>query len=247
MFALNILQRVPKSVAKHLTTISQSPDLCKRALPSIQTARNYAKGKDRKKEKGKAKVEVNETQISEVLNIDSMKSQMQRVLEQLKDDFVKNLSLRSTTGSIELIPVIFEEKEHTLQELAQIVRKNPKTIVINMAVFPQAIPAALKAIEKSGMNLNPQQDGTTLYIPIPKVTKEHRENLAKNAKQLFIKCKDGIRDVQLKYAKQVKRKEGISQDLCRAVEAQLVTIADGFINQGEKILETKKEELIGKD
>lgn len=62
----------------------------------------------------------------------------------------------------------FDGKEHTLQELAQIVRKSPKTIVINMTVFPQAIPAVLKAIEKSGMNLNPQQDGTTLFVPIPR-------------------------------------------------------------------------------
>lgn len=58
--------------------------------------------------------------------------------------------------------------DHTLQELAQIVRKNPKTVVINMAVFPQAIPAALKAIANSGLNLNPQQEGTTLYVPVPK-------------------------------------------------------------------------------
>ena len=61
-----------------------------------------------------------------------------------------------------------EGKEYELQELAQIVRKNPKTIVINMSIFPQAIPAALQAIQKSGLNLNPQQDGTTLFIPIPK-------------------------------------------------------------------------------
>lgn len=67
-----------------------------------------------------------------------------------------------------MIRVNLDGKEHTLQELAQIVRKNPKTIVLNMSVFPQAIPAALKAIQKSGMNLNPQQDGTTVYIPVPK-------------------------------------------------------------------------------
>lgn len=76
--------------------------------------------------------------------------------------------LLSFIGSIEMLTIEFEGKQHILQELAQVVRKNPKTIVINMSVFPQAIPAVLKAIEKSGMNLNPQQDGTTLYIPIPK-------------------------------------------------------------------------------
>lgn len=67
-----------------------------------------------------------------------------------------------------MLPINFDGTEHTLQELAQIVRKNPKTIVVTMSVFPQAIPSVLKAIDKSGMNLNPQQDGTTLYIPIPK-------------------------------------------------------------------------------
>ncbi|CAH1119666.1 unnamed protein product [Phaedon cochleariae] len=239
---LNCLKNITLNTEPHRTW-----DFCKRTSPSLQPIRHYAKGKDRKKEKGKVKVEVNETQLSETINIEMMKNQMQRILEQMKDEFIRHLSLRSTSGSLEMIPVNVDGKEHTLQELAQIVRKNPKTIVINMSIFPQAIPAALKAIEKSGMNLNPQQDGTTLFIPIPKVTKEHRENLAKNAKQLFVKCKDGIREVQTKYIKQVKRKEGISQDLARSVETQIVTVADGFISQGEQILESKRDELIGKD
>ncbi|KAJ8981858.1 hypothetical protein NQ317_017536 [Molorchus minor] len=116
-----------------------------------------------------------------------------------------------------------------------------------MSIFPQAIPAALNAIQKSGMNLNPQQDGTTLFIPIPKVTKEHRENLAKNAKMLFVKSKDSIRDIQMKYIKQTKRKDGVSQDLSRNVEAQLIAIADSYISEAEQILENKQKELLGTD
>jgi ribosome recycling factor len=36
-----------------------------------------------------------------------------------------------------------------------------------MSSFPQAIPNVLQAIQVSGMNLNPQQDGTTIFIPVP--------------------------------------------------------------------------------
>jgi ribosome recycling factor len=72
------------------------------------------------------------------------------------------------TGSIETLPVSLDGKEYELQEIAQIIRTYPTTIVINMASFPQAIQSAIQAINKSGMNLNPQQDGTTLFIPIPK-------------------------------------------------------------------------------
>ncbi|CAG9763269.1 unnamed protein product [Ceutorhynchus assimilis] len=209
--------------------------------------RSYAKGKDKKKEnKGKAaKVVINETEISELVKVETLKTQLQKAVAHMEEDFIKNLSLRSTTGSIESVPISLNGKEHTLQELAQIVRKNPKTIVVNFATFPQAIPAALKALSKSGMNLNPQQDGTTLFIPIPKVTKEHREQLAKNAKQLFVKCKDSVRDVQNKYVKQVKRQDKVSEDLARNVEQQIVALADQFIAEAESMLNKKQTELLG--
>lgn len=76
--------------------------------------------------------------------------------------------MRSTTGAIESMPINLDGKEYTLQELAQIARKNPTTVILNLSTFPQAIPNVLQALSKSGMNLNPQQDGTTLFIPIPK-------------------------------------------------------------------------------
>lgn len=48
-----------------------------------------------------------------------------------------------------------------------------------------------------------------------RVTKEHRESLSKNAKGLFTKCKDSIRDVQNKFVKtvKIKEKEGLSKDM----------------------------------
>lgn len=72
------------------------------------------------------------------------------------------------TGSIESLPVMFEGQEYTLQDLAQISRKGPKLVVLNMALFPQTIPTVIDVINKSGMNLNPQQDSTSIYIEIPK-------------------------------------------------------------------------------
>lgn len=214
---------------------------------NIIFVRNYAKGKDKKKEKGKnaTKVQINENQLREIINLDSLNTQMDKTLETMKDEFVKNLSLRSTTGSIETLKISIDGKDHELQEIAQIVRKNPKTIVINMISFPQVIPTVLTALEKSGMNLNPQQDGTTIFIPVPKVTKEHRENLSKNAKILFLKCKDGIKDVQNNQIKKLKRMTEISTDENHSIQSQVTAIADKYITQAEKLLEAKQSELIG--
>ncbi|XP_046391366.1 ribosome-recycling factor, mitochondrial [Ischnura elegans] len=210
--------------------------------------RSYAKGKDRKKsEKGKKDVPVNEAALSELINLEGLKNQMQKSVDTMKDEYVKNLSLRSTTGSFETLRVKFEGTEHTLQDLAQIIRKNPKTIVVNMSAFPQAIPSVLEAISKSGMNLNPQQDGTTLYIPVPKVTKEHRENLSKNAKSLFIKCRDSIKDVQNKFMKNLKNKDHVSSDDVFSAQQQILSLSKTYVSQAESIMEAKQKELLGKD
>lgn len=213
-----------------------------------QIIRHYAKGKDKKKDnknKKNVKLEINEHLLSSKINLEQLNTQFQKSLETMRDEFIKNLSLRSTTGSIETLKVPVEGKDHELQELAQIVRKNPKTIVVNMISFPQAIPSVLTALSKSGMNLNPQQDGTTIFIPVPKVTREHRENLAKNAKTLFTKCKDTIRSVQNDTVKKVKRQSDISSDDAFSIQNQVTAIADGFIGQAEKLLETKNSELLG--
>ncbi|XP_044766474.1 ribosome-recycling factor, mitochondrial [Coccinella septempunctata] len=207
--------------------------------------RHYAKGKDKKKEKGKSKVVIDENQMAEVVNVESIKKQMDNALTQMKENFTKFLSIRSSAGSIESLVVTLDGQEHVLQELAQISRKNPKTVILNMSTFPQAIPEVLKSIQKSGLNLNPQQDGTTIFIPIPKVTMEHRESLAKNAKQYFIKCRDSIKDIQNKTTKSLKRKDGISEDLVRSVENQLKALADKYITEGERILESKQKDILG--
>lgn len=217
-----------------------------RIEPKVTQLRNYAKNKDIKKEKSKktVKVEINEEQLAAVVNLDQLKTQLEKSLTILKDEFIKNLSLRSTTGAIETLKVNADGKEFELQELAQVIRKNPKTIVINMLGFPQLIPQVLQTLNKSGMNLNPQQDGTTVFVPVPKITKEHRENLAKNAKALFIKCRDSIKDTQNHHLKKVKANKEISSDLNHHIQTQIIAIADEHIAEADKLLHIKQGELL---
>lgn len=86
----------------------------------------------------------------------------------LESQYKVNFSIDFSSGSVESLKVEFEEEEYVLQDLAQISRKNPKTLIINMSSFPQLIPVTMKALNESGMNVNPQQEGTTIIIPIPK-------------------------------------------------------------------------------
>jgi len=73
------------------------------------------------------------------------------------------------TGALETLLVEFEGETYPLQELAQVGRKNPQLAVLNLSSLPDACQPVIKAIQASGMNLNPQQEGTTIYVPLPKL------------------------------------------------------------------------------
>ena len=135
------------------------------------------------------------------------------------------------------VAVQFEGDDYPLREIASISKKDPKKVVIDASAFPQASVNIMKALRESGMNLNPQQvmmmimmmmgmmiiiifvqDGLTIFVPIPKVTKEFREKLAAGAKKrmndckviiiimmmmiIMNDCKEDLRKVQNRYIKQ---------------------------------------------
>lgn len=262
MFSFRNIHRLRPLVTAHIQAgaiIRCSNEKCATELVNTQYlpatqfifVRSYAKHKDKQKEKARdkgikfAKFQLNDEQLSTIIDIGKYNEHLQKALDALQNEFIQNLSLRSTTGSIESLKINVDGKEHELQELAQIIRKNPKTIVVNLVSFPQTIPATLVALQKSGMNLNPQQEGTTIFIPVPKVTKEHRENLSKNAKMLFVKCRTAIKDTQNAAIKKVKRNTEISQDDSFSVQGQLTSIADKFVEKADQMLAVKQKELLG--
>ncbi|EZA60760.1 hypothetical protein DMN91_001813 [Ooceraea biroi] len=204
-----------------------------------------AKSKDRGKDKKKQKTQhIDYNEMGQVVNVDNITSQFEKAIEGLKNDFVKYLSVRSAVGAIEELTVKFEDKNYTLQELAQISRK-PKLIVLDVSTFPQTIPEILKSLLNNQMKLNPQQDGTTIYLPIPKVTKEHRETLFKNAKSFYVKCCDNIRDIRNKEIKVVKRKEGLAKDVAFRIENNIDGLSRQYMATAEQMLETKQKDLFG--
>ncbi|XP_035684287.1 ribosome-recycling factor, mitochondrial-like [Branchiostoma floridae] len=216
-------------------------------LVKVTAVRYYAKKgkKPQKGGKGGGRVEINTSVGSEVTDIEAVRGKMQKALDALKEEYVKNLSLRTSVGSLDSISVQTVNGRFPLNHLGQIVMKSPQMYHVNMVGAPQEIPSVLQAISQSGMNLNPIQEGNTIKVPIPKVTKEHRENLAKKAKAGCNKTKDQIRDIRNQAMKEAKKaKATVSEDTVRLVEKQIQQLTDDFNGNAEKILEEKSKELL---
>ncbi|XP_011504751.1 PREDICTED: ribosome-recycling factor, mitochondrial [Ceratosolen solmsi marchali] len=200
-----------------------------------------AKNKSKEKKKSKpANLDLRE--VNEIYNVEKLKLQFTRSIENMKNEFVKNFTLRSTVGSIELISVKMEDKEYEIQELAQ-VNRTPKSVILHVN-FPLAIPLIVKAIQNSGLNINPQLDGTTISLPIPKVTKEYREKLAKGLKIVYMKYRDEIKSNRSAAIKTIKG-SAIGEDVIRRAVALIEKVADQYLNEIEDIFKNKQTDILG--
>ena len=117
-----------------------------------------------------------------VVDGEKLWQELEEVVGNLKQHYIQHLSVRSST-SLDNLPVELEGDIYPLNEVALISKKDPKRLVIDASSFPQATGNIMSAIREAGMNLNPQQDGLRIFVPIPKVLKS--ENVQKNSLSVF--------------------------------------------------------------
>lgn len=137
-----------------------------------------------------------------------------------------------------------------LLQIAQITYKNPALAVVDMATMPQYLKNAVQALEKSGMGLSPQQEKTSIFVPLPKVTRDHREKLAKGAKTLCTKHKDKMRDHQNNLLRNLTAKaeaSSASKDLKDKTREHVMNVTKDFVAELDKLVIQKQEELLEQD
>ncbi|XP_029941395.1 ribosome-recycling factor, mitochondrial isoform X1 [Salarias fasciatus] len=246
-----------RSVVRHVraplavsSRVHVRPLLCPdatRCPPAAACTRLYATKKAKAKAKGQSgKVNINAALVEDIISLDEVKQDMAAVLSALKDEFTRNLSIRTSPGALDHIVVTTKDGKFPLNQLGQISMKSPLFILVNMSGFPEATAAAARALRESSMNLNPEVDGTIIKVPVPKVTREHRESLAKLAKQFSNKAKETLRKVRSSAVTQVKKaKEGHSEDTIRLIEKQIQQMADSSAVDIDKLLAAKTKELLG--
>ena len=117
-----------------------------------------------------------------VVDGEKLWQELEEVVGNLKQHYIQHLSVRSST-SLDNLLVELEGDSYPLNEVALISKKDPKRLVIDASSFPQATGNIMSAIREAGMNLNPQQDGLRIFVPIPKVLKS--ENVQKNSLLVF--------------------------------------------------------------
>ena len=164
-------------------------------------------------------------------------------------NYLQCLFLKRSAAAIDELPIQFEGDTFLLREIADISKKDPKKVIIDTSAIPQATKIVMTTLEsKTSMNLNPQQDGTKIYVPVPKVTKEVRQNLAKSAKVMQNKTIVKLKETCNMHISKMDNTtiSSISEDQVKEINSALRLIQDHFVTLTKEMAHQKEQDLLNK-
>ncbi|MCL5965336.1 MAG: ribosome recycling factor [Deinococcus sp.] len=175
------------------------------------------------------------------------REQMQKALEALDHHLVSTRSGRANPALLSNVKIDYYGSMMPLNQLGTVSSPDARTLVVQ-AWDPQALKLIEKAIRESDLNLNPNNQGDSLFIPVPPLTEDRRKDLVKSVKHFAEEAKVAIRNARRDALDKVKKWEKdkkISEDDLKRAEAEIQKITDELSHKVDEHLHKKEQEILG--
>ena len=164
--------------------------------------------------------------------------------------FEKELnSLRTSRANPSMLDNISAEaygSKTPLNQLGNISVQDANTITIQIW-DTSLIKSVENAISDSNLGINPQTDGQLIRLPIPKLSEERRKEIIKIASEFAENTKVAIRNIRREFIenkKNEKKNSNLSEDELKRQIDEIQKSTDINIDKIDKILETKKIDIL---
>ena len=179
-----------------------------------------------------------------MFNPDNYKDKMSKTLDKFSKDLSTLSTGRANSNMLDLIRVDVYGQKMPINQIGTITAPEPR--VINIQVWDlNNVNLIDTAIKKSDLGLNPQIDGQLIRLPIPDLSEERRNELAKMIKSMGEQCKISIRNIRRDANDELKKllkEKSISEDTEKKEEKNIQSLTDENIKKiDEKILAKEKE------
>ena len=184
--------------------------------------------------------------MAEEPDIDDLQRRMTGALEVLRKEYSGLRTGRASANLVEPIMVEAYESEMPMNQVATINVPEPRMISIQVWDKSQ-VKAVEKAIQNSGLGLNPIIDGQNLRIPIPELNEERRVELAKIAGKYAEQAKISVRNVRhdgMNKLKKLERAGDVSEDDAHIWSDEIQQITDDAIKKIVETHESKESEIL---
>lgn len=177
------------------------------------------------------------------LIMSSTKQEMDAAIKHLDHAFQKIRAGRASTSMVQDVMVEYYGSMTPLNQVANV--SVPDAMTISIQPWDRgAIGAIEKAIIISNLGFAPSNNGDTIILNVPPLTEERRKELAKQAKAETESTKVTIRNARQEGMKDLKKLEGISEDVIKDTEAKIQDLTDKYVKLADEQLKTKETDIM---
>lgn len=173
-------------------------------------------------------------------------SRMNKALDALRRDLEGVRTGRASPALVDRISVESYGTVMPLNQVAGISVPEPRTLVIQ-PWDKGTISAIEKAILRSDLGLNPNNDGSVIRINLPPLTEERRKQLVKVLNGNVEDSKVAIRNIRrdaMATLKELKDATEISEDDERRASQQVDDLTKKHTDEADKIGKAKEQEIL---
>jgi len=199
------------------------------------------KGKSLKQ--SKMKVVVRPVDVEEVIDLNEINGQLQSFIENLQEDFLRDYRIGSDVAVFEKFPVVVDNEQVLLSDIAQITKEFPRLVVIDMVAYPELIKDVVNSLQASDLNVNPVADGSLIKVQVSQATTEYRKQVVSKADKRAKTCKSEMRQYIAKEIKAFRNLE-VSDNMKKIVTEQLAIYLDYHLPQVDNIFKAKEAALL---
>lgn len=177
--------------------------------------------------------------------LDDAKESMEKTILHTNQELSKIRAGKAMPSMLDGLTVDYYGSHTPISQVSSINNLDARTLVIKP--WERAMVSEIeKAIKKSDLGVQPQNDGDQIRLNFPPPTEERRKNLVKQAKQEVENGKVSIRTIRKDTNDELKKllKDGAPEDAIKTAETKVQTLTDAHIRKLDEILASKEVDIM---
>ena len=175
-----------------------------------------------------------------------LNERMDKALEALKKDLAGIRTGRASLSIFDSIMVDYFGTPTPINHVATL--SVPESRLITIQPFdPKTIGEIEKAIQKSGLGLNPNNDGKLIRVAIPPLTEERRKEIVKQVHKRGEDPKIAVRNIRRdtnEELKKMEKEENVSEDETKRSIDEVQKTTDSYIKKVDEAISHKEAEVM---
>ncbi|MDL2298994.1 ribosome recycling factor [Synergistaceae bacterium OttesenSCG-928-D05] len=180
--------------------------------------------------------------------IKDLKTRSEKTLEHLKGTLQGIRTGRAHPALVEEIKVDYFGTPTPIKNMGSVNVPEARQLVIT-PWDKTAIKEIEKAIQASPLGINPQNDGESIRLNLPELTKERRVELTKVVNKMAEESRIAVRNIRREVndgLKKLEKESAITEDDLKKFTKEAQDQTDAFIKKIDGILAEKEKEIMEK-